>query len=133
MYIHMIVKQCTIILFILHNIPFDNQGSEINKNDIFIYMRKILGLNLKVLGLHIWITLHFTGFGLKTFWTAIYNYTYQILYWRWTWKYLYYKFWITITIFHAIWTLKYLDYGLDFDCYLPYWIRTCTKNLDYDY
>ena len=23
-------------LFILHNIPFDNQGSEINKNDIFL-------------------------------------------------------------------------------------------------
>ena len=23
-------------LFILHNIPFENQGSEINKNDIFL-------------------------------------------------------------------------------------------------
>ena len=23
-------------LFILHNIPFDNQGSEVNKNDIFL-------------------------------------------------------------------------------------------------
>ena len=23
-------------LFILHNIPFDNQGGEINKNDIFL-------------------------------------------------------------------------------------------------
>ena len=23
-------------LFILHNIPFDNQGSKINKNDIFL-------------------------------------------------------------------------------------------------
>ena len=23
-------------LFILHNTPFDNQGSEINKNDIFL-------------------------------------------------------------------------------------------------
>ena len=23
-------------LFILHNIPFDNEGSEINKNDIFL-------------------------------------------------------------------------------------------------
>ena len=34
--------------------------------------------------LRIWITLHFTGFGLlKILWTAIYNYTYYILYWRW--------------------------------------------------
>ena len=30
----------------------------------------------------------------------------------------------TITIFNGIWTLKYLDYSLDFHCYLPYWIRT---------
>ena len=37
-------------------------------------MRKILGLNLKVLGLRIWITLYFTEFGPKAFW--IYNYTY---------------------------------------------------------
>ena len=31
---------------------------------------------------------------------------------------------ITITIFHGIWTLKYLDYSLDFHCYLSYWIKT---------
>ena len=39
-------------------------------------MRKILDLDFKVFGLRIWIMLYFTGFGLKTFWTAIYNYTY---------------------------------------------------------
>ena len=37
MYIYQIVHHnpCS-NLFILHNIPFDNQGSEINKNDIFL-------------------------------------------------------------------------------------------------
>ena len=55
-------------------------------------MRKILDLGLKVFGLRIWITSNFTGFGLETFWTVIYNYTYYIPYWRWTWKYLGYKF-----------------------------------------
>ena len=30
-------KECTIILFILHNISFNNQRSEINKNDIFLH------------------------------------------------------------------------------------------------
>ena len=39
-------------------------------------MRKILDMDLKVFGLQIWITLHFTGFGMEIFWTAIYNYTY---------------------------------------------------------
>ena len=41
-------------------------------------MRKILDLNLKIfaLGLRIWITLYFTGFGQEIFWLAIYNYTY---------------------------------------------------------
>ena len=39
-------------------------------------MRKILEMDLKVFGLQIWITLHFTGFGMEIFWTAIYNYTY---------------------------------------------------------
>ena len=49
-------------------------------------MTKILDLDLNVFGLRIWITVHFTGFGLEIFWTAIYNYTYEILYWLWTWK-----------------------------------------------
>ena len=31
-------------------------------------------MDLKVFGLQIWITLHFTGFGMEIFWTAIYNY-----------------------------------------------------------
>ena len=62
---------------------------------------------------------YFTGFGLETFLFIIILTRYftgtglfglQIL--------------ITITIFHGIWTLKYLDYSLDFDCYLPYWIKT---------
>ena len=39
-------------------------------------MRKTLDLDLKVFGLLIWIMLYFTRFGLETFWTAIYNYTY---------------------------------------------------------
>ena len=36
-------------------------------------MRKIFDLDLKLFGLRIWITLYFTGFGLETFWTTIYN------------------------------------------------------------
>ena len=28
-------------LFIVHNIPFDNQGSEVNKNDIFLRFDKL--------------------------------------------------------------------------------------------
>ena len=36
-YEDMKVKECTIILFIPHNIPFDNQRSEINKNNIFLH------------------------------------------------------------------------------------------------
>ena len=66
--------------------------------------------------LRIWITLHFTGFGLlEILWTAIYNYTYYILYWRWIWKYLdYIRIWIRIIIFYRIWTLIYLDYGFGF-------------------
>ena len=82
-------------------------------------MKKILDLELKVFGLQIWITLYFTGFGPEIFWTAIYNYTYQIPYWRWTWNNFDYN-----CLFPGIWTLKCLDYGLDFDCYLLYWIRT---------
>ena len=42
------------------------------------YLRKILDSDLKVFGLRISMTLHFTGFGfeLEIFCTAIYNYTY---------------------------------------------------------
>ena len=38
-------------LFILHNNPFDNQGNEINKNDIFLRfdIRKILDDGLSTL------------------------------------------------------------------------------------
>ena len=78
-----------------------------------IYLRKILGLDLKVFGLQIWIMLHFTGFGLEILWTGIYNCTFQILYWRWTWKYLdYLPIWITIIRFYWIWSWKYLDCDL---------------------
>ena len=31
---------------------------------------------MKIFGLQIKITSHFTGFGLEIFWKAIYNYTY---------------------------------------------------------
>ena len=62
-------------------------------------MRKILEMDLKVFGLQIWITLHFTGFGMEIFWTAIYNYTYWILYWRWTWKYLNCEFGLQVLYF----------------------------------
>ena len=41
-------------LFILHNIPFDNQGSEINKNDIFLrfditHGHTIIAMNITIL------------------------------------------------------------------------------------
>ena len=42
-------------------------------------LRKILDLDLNVFGLKILIMLHFTGFGLEIFWTAIYNYTFLIV------------------------------------------------------
>ena len=86
-------------------------------------MKKTLDLDLKVFGLRIWITLCFTGFGLEIFgqrfiiilirhftstglgntWTTNLNDSYYIL---------------------QVWTLKYLNYTLDFDCYLSCWIRT---------
>ena len=75
-----------------------------------IYLRKILDLNLKAFGLRTWITLHFTGFWLEIFWTAICNYTYQIynllvldL------KKLGLRIWFTIITFYGIWTWNYLD------------------------
>ena len=32
-------------LFILHNIPFDNQGGEINENDIFMFRHTVFYKN----------------------------------------------------------------------------------------
>ena len=83
-------------------------------------MRKILDLGLKYLDcefglryilldldwkpfgqrLIIILTRYFTGAGLGNTWTTNFDYNYYIS--------------------HVIWTLKYLDYGLDFSCYLPY-------------
>ena len=49
---------------------------------------------------------HFTGFGLKIFWTVIYNML--------DLKILGLRIWITIIIVYGIWTLKQLVYGFGF-------------------
>ena len=61
----LIIKQCTInlvsVLFILHNNLFDNQRSEINKNDIFctfrhtVFYEKVLPTLLYSLSLSLYI------------------------------------------------------------------------------
>ena len=115
----LLTKHCTSSLIFLitqknYLIIFERVDKLSKKN---IYLRKILNLDLdfKIFGLWIWITLHFTGFGLEIFWTVIYNYTYQILYWHWTWKNLDYKFGLQLLyIFYGIWTWKHSDYGFGF-------------------
>ena len=83
-------------------------------------MKKILDLDMKVFGLQIWVTLYilldldWKPFGQRfiiILTTIFTNRDFEILGLQSL---------ITITIFLRIWTLIYLDYGLDFDCYLPY-------------
>ena len=68
-------------------------------------------------------------FGPEIFWTTIYNYTYQLLYWCWAWKYLDYKYGLQLYFTGFLLENNWIT-NLDFNCYLWIW---SWKYLDYEF
>ena len=89
--------------FGLHYILLDFDWKSFGQRFIITLIRYLTELDLKILGLRIWIT----GFGLENTWITNLDFDYYL--WIWTRKYLNYEFGLRLLDFNWIWTWKYLD------------------------